>query len=105
MIRDNLYEQLAGQRTRMPRWATWQTMAASLVLGVTLFLLAASLALILVPVVLAAGAIAAWRLKSKLKAAGFDQRDPFAPVRPGTARVEVIDAEYRIIEPGEPPRR
>lgn len=105
MIRVNLYEQLAGPRSRMPRWASWLTMAASLVVGVVLFLLAASLALILIPVLLAAGAIAVWRLKSKLKAAGFDRRDPFAGERPGSPRVDVIDAEYRIIEPGEPPRR
>jgi hypothetical protein len=105
MIRVNLYEQLAGQRRSMPRWASWLTMAASLVFGVTLFLLAASLALILIPIVLAVGAIAAWRLKSRLKAAGFGQSDPFARARPGEARVDVIDAEYRVIEPGEPPRR
>lgn len=105
MIRVNLYEQLAGQRSRMPRWASWLTMAASLVIGVTLFLLAASLALILIPIVLAVGAVAAWRLKSRLKAAGFGQPDPFARTRPGEARVDVIDAEYRVIEPGEPPRR
>jgi hypothetical protein len=105
MIRVNLYEQLSGQRRAMPRWASWLTMAASVVVGLALFLLAASLALILIPVVLGVGAFAAWRLRSKLKAAGFDPRDPFAGQRPGNARVDVIDAEYRVIEPGEPPRR
>lgn len=104
MIRVNLYE-LSGPRRAMPRWASWLTMAASLVVGLALFLLAASLALILIPVVLAVGAFAAWRLRSKLRAAGIDPRNPFGAPRQGDARVDVIDAEYRIIEPGEPPRR
>lgn len=105
MIRVNLYEQIGGRTAAMPRWASWLAMAASLVVGVTLFLLAASLALILIPVVMIGGALAAWRLRSKLKAAGFGQPGPFPQQGRQAERVEVIDAEYRIIEPGEPPRR
>jgi cytochrome c-type biogenesis protein CcmE len=104
MIRVNLHR-LGGRTTGMPRWATWLTMAASLVVGVTLFLLAASLALILIPVALVAGAIAMWRLKAKLKAAGFGDPGSFQRHNRAAERVDVIDAEYRIIEPGEPPRR
>ena len=104
MIRVNLYEQLNGRARAMPRWQAWLAMASSLIVGVALFLLAASLALILIPVVLVAGAIAVWRLKAKLKAAGIDPANPFTG-RPRQAdRVEVIDAEYRIIEPDEPRR-
>jgi hypothetical protein len=105
MIRVNLHEQLGGRPQRGPRWMTWLAMAASLVVGVTLFLLAASLALILIPVVMIVGAVAAWRLRNRLKAAGFGRPDPFAAQRRPAERVDVIDAEYRIIEPGEPPRR
>ena len=66
MIRVNLYEQLRGSRPRgLPRWASWLAMAGSLVVGVTLFLVAASLALILIPVVAIAGAIAVWRLQGQ----------------------------------------
>ena len=37
---------------------------------------------------------------------GFDRPvDPFAGQRPAADRIEIIDAEYRVIEPGEPPRR
>ena len=107
MIRVNLHR-LGGRTTGMPRWAAWLTMAASLVVGVTLFLLAASLALILIPIVLVVGAIAVWRLKSKLKAAGFGQPgqpNPFERQARPMDHVDVIDAEYRIIEPNEPPRR
>ncbi len=103
MIRINLNEQLRSRG--LPRWAGWLAMAASFVVGVTLFLLAASLALILVPVVLVAGAVAMWRLKSRLKAAGFGKPDPFANTTRPNARVDVIDAEYRVIEPGETQKR
>ena len=92
MIRFNLYE-IGGRASRMPRWASWLAMAGSVVVGITLFLLAASLALILVPVVLIAGSIAAWRLRSKLKAAGFTPGEPFGREPAGTGRIEVIDAE------------
>jgi hypothetical protein len=104
MIRVNLYEQLNGRARAMPRWQAWLAMAASLIVGITLFLLAASLALILIPVVLVVGAIAVWRLKAKLKAAGIDPADPFAGRPQQAERIEVIDAEYRIIEPDEPRR-
>ena len=104
MIRVNLLG-LNGRVRTMPRWATWLAMAASFVVGVALFLVAASLALILIPVVAVAGAIAVWRFKAKLKAAGIDPANPFAGQPQQAGRVEVIDAEYRIIEPGEPPRR
>lgn len=106
MIRVNLYEQLGsrGRPAGMPRWASWLAMAGSLVLGVTLFLVAASLALILIPVVALAGAIAVWRLRAKLKAAGFGQPGPVPQQGRRAESAEIIDAEYRIIEPGEPPR-
>lgn len=106
MIRVNIHERLSGRTAAMPRWAAWLAMAASLIVGVTLFLVAASLALILIPVALIVGAIATWRLRSRLKAAGFGQGQPFGR-QPGgrAADAGIIDAEYRVIEPGEPPRR
>ena len=106
MIRVKFQDHATGQKAPMPRWAAWLTVAASLVVGVTLFLVAASLALILIPVALIVGAIATWRLRSRLKAAGFGQGRPFGQQPHAKAdRVDVIDAEYRVIEPAEPPRR
>lgn len=105
MIRVNLYEQLGGRTARMPRWAAWLAMAGSLVVGVVLFLVAASLALILIPVIAIVGTIAVWRLRSRMKAAGFGQPGPFPPQGQKGGASEIIDAEYRIIEQGEPPRR
>ncbi|KRE00139.1 hypothetical protein ASE63_08580 [Bosea sp. Root381] len=105
MIRVNLYEQLGGRTARMPRWAAWLAMAASLVVGIVLFLVAASLALILIPVVAIAGAIAIWRLRRRMKAAGIDPSAPFPQQRRQPGHGEIVDAEYRIIDQGEPPRR
>jgi hypothetical protein len=104
MVRLNLNPQFGARMAGMPRWAAWLTMAGSLVVGLTLFLLAASLALILIPVVMIVGAIAAWRLRSRMKSAGFGQGNPFERGPARQERVEVIDVEYRIIEPGEKPR-
>lgn len=105
MIRIITFQQRPnGGPSGMPRWASWLAMAGSLVVGVTLFLVAASLALILIPVALIGGAIALWRIKARLKAAGFGQPDAFAR-RQNDSGGEIIDAEYRVIEPGEKPRR
>lgn len=104
MARLNLDPRFGARMAGMPRWAAWLTMAGSLVVGLTLFLLAASLALILIPVVMIVGAIAAWRLRSRMKAAGFGQGSPFERGPARQQRVEVIDVEYRVIEPGEKPR-
>jgi hypothetical protein len=104
MIRVNLYDELQGRARALPRWQAWLAMVASFAIGLTLFVLAASLALILIPVALVVGTIAIWRLKARLKAAGFDRADPFAGEPRQPDRVEVIDAEYRIIEPDEPRR-
>ena len=41
MIRVNLYEQLNGRTRAMPRWQAWLAMAASLTIGVALFVLMA----------------------------------------------------------------
>lgn len=104
MIRTTLYR-VGGGAKAMPRWAAWLTMAASLVAGLTLFLVAASLALILIPVVMIVGAFAALRLRSRLKAAGFGSAAPFGGAPRQGERIDVIDADYRVIEPGETPRR
>jgi hypothetical protein len=97
MIRILLNRQ-AGGATAMPRWASWLVMAASFVIGVTLFLLAASLALILVPVVLVGGAVAAWQFRRRMKAAA----EAGASYTTRDGRVEIVDAEYRIIDSRDP---
>jgi hypothetical protein len=101
MIRIDLNNAASAKLVRLPRWASWLVMAGAFAVGVLLFLVAASLALILVPVVIAGGAFAAWQMRRRLRAAGIDPRDPFGRQRPEAARGEIVDAEYRVIEPGD----
>lgn len=101
MIRIDLNNAASAKLVRLPRWASWLVMAGAFAVGVLLFLVAASLALILVPVVIAGGALAAWQMRRRLRAAGIDPQDPFGRQQPETARGEIVDAEYRVIEPGE----
>lgn len=101
MIRIDLNNAASARLVRLPRWASWLVMAGAFVVGVLLFLVAASLALILVPVVIAGGAIAAWQLRRRLRAAGIDPQSPFGRQQPEAARGEIVDAEYRVIGPNE----
>ncbi len=109
MIRLNFQPGLNGPARPVPVWAAWLGAAASIAIGIVLFLVAASLALIVIPLAAIAGAIALWRfkarLKAELKARAANPEDPFARQRQQGSHIEVIDAEYRIIEPDEPPRR
>lgn len=109
MIRLNFQQGLDGPVRPVPVWAAWLGAAASIAIGVVLFLIAASLALMVIPLAAVAGAIALWRFKARLraelKARAANPDDPFAGRAQQGGRLEIIDAEYRIIEPDEPPRR
>ena len=87
---------LQGRIFRLPRWAVPFVLAGAAGLGVLLMLVAASLALIIVPVVIAGGAFAAWRLRRQMRRGGAV--DPFAQRPQQSAASEVIDVEYRIID-------
>ena len=97
MIRIDL-NRLNATAKPLPRWATWLAMTAVFAAGVLLFLVAASLALILIPIALVGGAVATWRLRRKMREAGIDPQNPFGAPGPGHGRVETIEAEYRVIE-------
>lgn len=109
MIRLNYQQGLDGPVRSVPVWAAWLGAAASIAIGVVLFLVAASLALIVIPLAAVAGAIALWRFKARLraelKARAANPDDPFAGRPQQGGRIEIIDAEYRIVEPDDPPRR
>lgn len=109
MIRLNFQQGLNGPARPVPVWAAWLGAVASIAVGIVLFLLAASLALIVIPLAALAGAIALWRFKSRLKAElkarAANPDDPFAQRAQQSGRIEIIDAEYRIVEPDEPRRR
>jgi regulator of sirC expression with transglutaminase-like and TPR domain len=69
---------------RLPRWAAVLAVIAAVSLGLLLLVVAAGLALIIVPVALVGGMILRWRLRRRMAEAA----------RSG----DVIDAEYRIID-------
>ena len=71
---------------RLPRWAAVLAVIAAVSLGLLLLVLAAGLALIIIPVAIVGGMIMRWRLRRKMAEAA----------RSG----DVIDAEYRIIDRG-----
>ena len=82
--------------------------AGSAALGIALFLVVSTIAILLLPFVLVAGGVGAFLMRRKieriLKGAGLasDQGLRAAPRRraaPGrTARHEIEDAEYRVVE-------
>jgi regulator of sirC expression with transglutaminase-like and TPR domain len=69
---------------RMPRWAAVLVLIAAVSLGLLLMVLAAGLALILIPAAIVTGMILRWRLRRRMAQA------------PRTG--EIIDVEYRTIE-------
>jgi hypothetical protein len=69
---------------RMPRWAAVLVLIAAISLGLLLMVLAAGLALILIPAAIVTGMILRWRLRRRMAQA------------PRTG--EIIDVEYRIVE-------
>ncbi len=87
MIRLNFQQGLNGAVRPVPVWAAWLGAVASIAVGIVLFLVAASLALIVIPLAAIAGAIALWRFKSRLKAE-LKARAPIPtiPLRSGRSR-------------------
>ena len=98
MIRLLINDQSGTRVGAVPRWAVWLGVAALAAAGVLVAIIGFSLILILAPVVIVAGAIARWRLKKALREMAAAQAGPFARRPPGSPS-NVIDAEYRVIEP------
>ncbi|WP_230533258.1 hypothetical protein [Microvirga roseola] len=69
---------------RLPRWAAVLAVIAAVSLGLLMLVVAAGLALIIIPVAIVGGMILRWRLRRRMAEAA----------RSG----DVIDAEYRIID-------
>lgn len=84
-----------GRLFRLPRWAVPLLLTGMVGLGILVFLLAASLALVLVPLAVAGGAFTAWRLRRQGRTFAVD---PFASRRSSAPSSDVIDVEYRIID-------
>jgi hypothetical protein len=96
----------------MPNWAFALMAAGSAALGIALFLVVSTIAVLLLPLVLMGGAIAAFvmrkRIEKMLKTAGFETATGPAPRKrkprkPATPDIE--DAEYRVVNDPKPVRR
>ena len=77
-------------------------MAGAFVVGVLIFLVAASLALILVPLVIAGGAFAAWQMRRRMRAAGINPDNPFERRQQDTARGEIVGRRISGDRAGRP---
>jgi hypothetical protein len=100
----------------MPGWAFGLMAAGSAALGIALFLIVSALAVLLLPLVLAAGAVTAFvmrkRIEKLVRAGGFPgmtQGAEDAVVKTARRRAQqrvkpdIEDAEYRVVS--EPPKR
>ncbi|MGL4441592.1 MAG: hypothetical protein ACRCUE_20260 [Bosea sp. (in: a-proteobacteria)] len=89
----------------MPNWAFALMAAGSAALGIALFLVVSTIAVLLLPLVLVAGAITAYvmrkRIEKLLKSAGF-QAAPAPTQRKRASRKspadEIEDVEYRVVD-------
>ncbi len=92
----------------LPNWAFGLVAAGSAALGIALFLVISTLAVLLLPIVLIAGGVAAFVLRKRIErllaGAGFapPQRAPHRKRPAAAARDEIEDVEYRVVS--EPPR-
>jgi hypothetical protein len=111
MLRLN-YRGKSGQKTiTLPNWAFGLMAAGSAALGIALFLVISTLALVLLPLVLIAGGVTAFlmrkRIERLLRQGGFPVGQPdMAPPRKRAARrpgkPDIEDADYRVVE--DPPK-
>lgn len=115
MIRFVKYNRGEPRVVTIPRWAIGLGLAAAFLLGLMVIVLAAGIALVAIPTLLAAGGIAAWlrrgkSLSGRNAVAPHEEafgRKPFGPEpfgeerfggvrRPAQGGIE--DAEFRVVE-------
>lgn len=97
----------AGVRVAsVPGWAVGLGAFGAALLGLTLFVIGAGLALVLAPVAIGAMLFARWRLRSIIRQARehASQQATGPTMKPGVPPrapdAGIIDGEYRVIEPG-----
>jgi hypothetical protein len=95
MIRFIKFDGRERRVVTIPRWAIGLGLVAAVLVGLLLFVLAAGLALIAVPIAIVAGAVATW--------IGRGRRVPSPDTRRRASEEhrDIIDAEFRVIEQHE----
>jgi hypothetical protein len=95
MVQNGGFQGFGYRVVRLPRWAAFLIVAASVLVGLLFMVLAAGIALIVVPVVLVAGAIAAWfgRRRNGNFNAGHHRSDHRA-----AGGGDVVEGEYIVLD-------
>src|SRR6476469_9824158 len=92
----------AGTRvTTVPTWAVGLGAFGAALIGLTLFVIGAGLALMLAPLAIGAILVARWRLKAMLRNLQdtMQAQSVRAGVRPRPSDPSIIEGEYRVIDP------
>lgn len=95
--------------TNLPRWALYLIGIFGVGLGVLLLLLAAGLALVVVPLFILGVVIASWHARRQARKhgrsfnAGETHPDPDMGNQGKPKELAVIEAEYQVIEPRQKP--
>ncbi len=90
----------------LPNWAVGLVAAGGAAVGIAIFLVVSTLALLLLPIVLIAGGVAAYmmrrRIESLLRAGGFSPETMARASRPkarrSDPRADIEDAEFRVVD-------
>ena len=83
---------------RMPRWAAFLIVAASVLVGILFLVLAAGIALIAIPVVLVAGGVAAWLGRRRGREGGRGGAMGRTAAGDGAGPGEVVEGEYIVLD-------
>jgi uncharacterized protein YneF (UPF0154 family) len=105
------YRGKSRQKTMtMPNWAFGLMAAGSAALGIALFLVVSTLAVLLLPIVLIVGGVTAFimrkRIEKLLRQGGFpvgEEQMRRAQRKPRAPKADIEDADYRVVD--EPPRK
>ena len=96
------FRDASGIRTvKVPSWALVLFGLLAAAAGITILILGAGLLLILLPVLIAAGFVARWKLRKFMREAERRAREASPdPTRNGSA----IEVEYRVVDDGDRPK-
>ena len=83
---------------RMPRWAAFLIVAASVLVGILFLVLAAGIALVAIPVVLVAGGVAAWLGRRRGRGAAHQGADMSRTAGGKAGDGEVVEGEYIVLD-------
>jgi hypothetical protein len=101
MFRAVISDRTGTRVTTVPTWAVGLGAFGAALIGLTLFVIGAGLALILAPLAIGAILVARWRLKAMLRnlQENMQTQSVRAGVPPRPSDPSIIEGEYRVIDP------